>query len=99
MYIYICSFQELKARRTYLNLCYFYKLVNGMFEFPLCPLDMRQMHYPTRNGKHNLYSQPYAHTNSFLLSFFSETISLWNSSPLPIASAPTLNISCCLMFC
>ena len=81
---------DLKARRTHLNLCYFYKL-NGGFEFPNSPLTTRQLNYPTRSGRTNLYYQPYAHSNSFLHSFFPQTISLWNSLPFSIASAPTFN--------
>ena len=69
---------DLKARRTHLNLCYFYKLINGFFEFPNSPLTTRQLNYPTRSGRTNLYYQPYAHSNSFLHSFFPQTISLWN---------------------
>ena len=86
-----CLLPELKARRTYLSLCYFYKLINGIFEFPNSPLTVRQLNYPTRSGRTNLYYQPYAHSNSFLFSFFPQTISLWNSLPFSIASAPTFN--------
>jgi hypothetical protein len=84
---------DLKARRTHLNLCYFYKLINGLFEFPNSPLTTRQLNYPTRSGKTNLYYQPYTHSNSFLfrISFFPQTISLWNSLPFSIASARTFN--------
>ena len=87
----LCSLPELKARRTYLSLCYFLKLINNLFEFPNCPLSVRQLSHPRRNGRTNLFCQPYTHSNSFLHSFFPQTISLWNSLPPFIASAPTVN--------
>lgn len=87
-----CALQDLQTRRTYLSLCYFYKLINGIFDFPNSPLIVRQLNYPTRSGRtNNMYLQPFAHTNSFLYSFFPQTISLWNSLPLSVASSPTFN--------
>ena len=46
---------DLKARRTHLNLCYFYKLINGVFEFPNSPLTTRQLNYPTIGGGRKFY--------------------------------------------
>ena len=76
-----CSLHELKARRTHLSL--FYKLVN---EFPNFPVNVRQLNYPTRSGRSNLFGQPYPHSNSFLYSFFPHTVSLSPS----VATAPPI---------
>ena len=66
-----CSLPELTSRRKYLSLCYFYKLANGTFEFPNCPTTLRQSNNNTRSSQSIIYTQPYAHCNSFFYSFFS----------------------------
>ena len=81
---------ELSVQRKCLNLCYFYKLVNHSFEFPNCPITVRMLYYPNRNGRTDLYVQPYANSNAFLNSFFPSTISLWNSLPSAAVSATSL---------
>ena len=72
---------ELSARRKYLNVSYFYNLVNGRFEFPDTPATLRESAYNTRSSSASIYVQPFVHSNSFLYSFFPKTISLWNSLP------------------
>ena len=86
----VSALPELSVRRKCLNLCYFYKLVNNSFEFPNCPLSVRTLNYPNRNGRTSLYVQPYANSNAFLNSFFPSTISLWNSLPFAAVSAISL---------
>ena len=81
------SLPELFFRRKYLSLSYFYNLVNGRFEFPDTPATLHQINYNTRSSHSSIYVQPYAHSNSFLNSFFPKTISLWTSlSPSVMAS-------------
>ena len=87
----LCSLPDLAIRWKHLGLYYFYKLVNGHFEFPNSPLSLRSLNYPNRDGRSNLYVQPHASSNAFHHSFFPSTISLWNSLPLSIATAPTFN--------
>ena len=85
------SLSDLATRRKQLGLYYFYKLVNGHFEFPNSPLSLRSLNYPNRDGRSNLYVQPHASSNALHHSFFPSTISLWNSLPFSIATAPTFN--------
>ena len=72
---------ELSLSRKYLSLSYFYNLINEHFEFPDMPTTLRQLTYSTRSSHASIYVQPFAHSNSFLYSFFPKTISLWNSLP------------------
>ena len=51
---------------------------------------LRQLSYPSRNGRTNLFPQSYAHTNPFLYSFFPQTISVWISLPYSVASSPSV---------
>ena len=81
----------LANRRKYLGLCYLYKLINNVFEFPDCPLTRRVLNYPNRNGRADLFVQPRANSNTYHYSFFPATISLWNSLPTCVASAPSVN--------
>ena len=80
----------LSHRRKYLGLCYFYKLVNNIFEFPQCPLTLRVLNYPNRNGRADLFVQPHANSNTYHNSFFPLTIPQWNSLPICVASAPSI---------
>ena len=80
----------LSHRRKYLGLCYFYKLVNNIFEFPQCPLTPRVLNYPNRNGRADLFVQPHANSNTYHNSFFPLTIPQWNSLPTCVASAPSI---------
>ena len=79
-----------KVCRDYLNLCYFFKLIHGIFVFPNNPLVLRQTTYPTRNSRNNLFVRPPASCNSFHHSFFPHTISLWNSLPSSVAHSPSV---------
>ena len=85
-----CSLPELTSRRKYLSLCYFYKLANGTFEFPNCPTTLRQSNYNTRSSQSIIYTQPYAHCNSFFYSFFPRTVSLWNSLPSNVVTSTSI---------
>ena len=85
-----CSLSELTSCRKYLSLCYFYKLANGTFEFPNCPTTLRQSNYNTRSSQSIIYTQPYAHCNSFFYSFFPRTVSLWNSLPPNVVTSTSI---------
>ena len=90
---------ELSFRRKYLSLSYFYNLINGRFEFPDMPVTLRQPTYSTRSSHASIYVQPFAHSNSFLYSFFPKTISLWNSLPSNVllsASVSSFKRNLCL---
>ena len=74
----LCSLPELKERRSHLSLFYFYKLVNGIFDFPYCPLTLHQLSYPSHNGRtNNIFPwtlcayQPFSfHSNYFCMELF-----------------------------
>ena len=51
----LAQLPELKRRREYLNLCYFFKLVHGIFVFPNNPSVLRQINYHTRNSRTDLF--------------------------------------------
>ena len=85
-----CSLPELTSRRKYLSLCYFYKLANGSFEFPNCPTTLRQFSHNTRSSHSIVYTQPYAHCNSFFYSFFPRTVSMWNSLPSNVVTSASI---------
>ena len=72
----------------YLGLCYFYKLVSNLFEFPDCPLIPRVLNYPTCNGGADLFVHPRANFNTYHNSFSPSIISQWNSFPACVTSAP-----------
>ena len=82
---------KLSCRRKYLSLSYFYNLVNGHFEFPDIPATLRQPTYSTRSSHASIYVQPFAHSNSFLYSFFPKTISLWNSLPSNVMASSSIS--------
>ena len=88
--LHLSNLPCLADRRKFLNLCYFYKLVNDAIDFPHSPLTPRNLIYPNRQGRTSLFVQPYASSNSFLYSFFACTISHWNSLPQSIVSSPSL---------
>ena len=75
------SLMDLKTHRMYLSLCLFFKLVNGMRDFPDFPLIHHHSHYPQR----------YDNCNSFVLPFL-YTASLWNSLHSSFVSATTLSL-------
>ena len=85
-----CSLPDLKTRRDFLNLCLFYKIINNFCEFPDFPLQTRAINYPHRSTATLIL--PKAKSKYFLYSFFSHTSKLWNSLPLSITSATSLQL-------
>ena len=87
----LAALPSLAALRKYLNLCYFYKVVHNIFEFPNPPCTVRILNYPNCNGRTDLYVQPCANSNTLHYSFFPTTISSWNSLPLNVTFATTVH--------
>ena len=58
--------------------------------FHSAPIEPRICSYNTRSSSRNTYIQPYAHSNSYFHSFYPSTLSLWNSLPQSVVSAPSL---------
>ncbi len=103
----LAALPNLAAHRKYLNLCYFYKVVHNIFDFPNSPLTARTLNYPNRNGRTDLYVQPHANSNIFHYSYFPTTITSWNSLPPNVTAATTVSsfktrlrnviFNCCLL--
>ena len=79
---------DLSTRRKHLSLCYFYKLINGVYLYHDLPLVPHTSQYALRNN-HSVV-QFSAHTNCFYYSFFPYVTSLWNTLPDSITSAPSI---------
>ena len=81
---------SLAIRRKYLNLCYFYKVVHNIFDFPNPPLTARTLNYLNCNGRTDLYVQPQANSNTLHHSYFPATTKLCNSLPPNVIAATTV---------
>ena len=81
---------KLADRRKLLCLTYFYKAVNGHVTLPDGIIVPRVCVHNTRSSSRATYVQPFASTNTYQHSFFSSTISLWNSLPQSVTSAPSV---------
>ena len=82
----------LAARRSHARLCHLYKIINRgkLTFFPESPLEQRVIHYSSRFSHPLQLSNIFSRTSQFQSSFFSGTISLWNSLPHSTVSSPTL---------
>ena len=70
---------NIKQRRTFLNLCIFYKSYMGIFTSTYS-----LMHRPSlnlRSHHHLMFTPVHAHTNAYKYSFFTHCINLWNHLP------------------
>ena len=76
----------LQLRRTFLKLCYLYKIMNGFFIYPNAPLVSRQIR-PLRNSSCHLLERLPSRTNA---SYFPHTISLWNNLPSSLHNCSSL---------
>ena len=76
-----CHTTELAARRKYLSLSHFYKIIQGSCIFPNAPISRYTNNYPTRSQEGSHFVQSHARTNVLYHSFFPSTIALWNSLP------------------
>ena len=76
----ICNILTLSARRKCFCLCTMFKIIYKLIYFP------HNIFEPRVNTLHTasdlLFSQPFAHTNSFMFSFVPFTCHAWNSLPL-----------------
>ena len=86
--LYMTNLPSLADRRLYLKLCSLYKIVHNVTYFPT-NIVVPKVTRSYTNTPFTLY-QPIAHTNCFLNSFVSHTVSHWNSLPEPVVSAPSL---------
>ena len=82
-----CHLTELAARRKYLSLTHFYKIINGSCIFPSAPITRYSSIYSTRSHERSQFAQPHARTNALYHSYFPSTISLWNSLPQSVTSS------------
>ena len=81
---------ELSDRRKILSLLYLYKAANGLMTVPDGIIVPRLCDHNTRSSNRNTYIQPFARTNTYHHSFFPSIISLWNSLPKSVVSAPSV---------
>ena len=79
----------LQLRRTFLKLCYLYKIMNGFFIYPNTPLVSRQIR-PLRNSSCHLLERLPSRTNAYMHSYFPHTISLWNNLPSSLHNCSSL---------
>ena len=59
----------LESRRSFLNLCYLFKLLNGLIHFPNSPIHSTSNSHESRSHSQAL-CVPFARTNSFQSFFF-----------------------------
>ena len=81
---------ELSDRRKILNLLYLYKAANGLMTVPDGIIVPRLCDHNTHSSNQITYIQPFARTNTYHHSFFPSIISLWNSLPQSVVSAPSV---------
>ena len=81
---------ELSDRRKILSLLYLYKAANGLMPVPDGIIVPHLCDHNTRSSNRNTYIQPFARTNTYHHSFFPSIISLWNSLPKSVVSAPSV---------
>ena len=81
---------ELSDRRKILSLMYLYKAANGLMSVPDGIIVPRLCVHNTRSSNQVTYIQPSARTNTYHHSFFPSVISLWNSLPKLVVSAPSV---------
>ena len=84
--LYLSELPTLQLRRTFLKLCYLYKIMNGFFIYPNAPLVSRQIR-PLRNSSCHLLERLPSRTNA---SYFPHTISLWNNLPSSLHNCSSL---------
>jgi hypothetical protein len=85
---------ELSDRRKILilSLMYLYKAANGLMASPDDVIVPRLCDHNSRSSNQITYIQPFAHTNTYHHSFFPSIISLWNSLPKSVVSAPSVPV-------
>lgn len=81
----------LETRRTHLKLCTFYNFVHS-HSVPPFTINYRSPNDYSIRSHHNLaITQPYAHTNQYLHSFFPSTVSLWNKLSQETVNATSIH--------
>ena len=74
----------LTSRRTNLKLCFLYRVLHNPSLHSTAPLLHHNIPVNVRNDSLLSLVRPFAHTNSYIYSFFPHSISLWNDLPLPV---------------
>ena len=81
----------IETRRTHLKLCTFYNFVHS-HSVPPFTINYRSPNDYSIRSHHNLaITQPYAHTNQYLHSFFPSTVSLWNKLSQETVNATSIH--------
>ena len=80
---------KLADRRKLLCLTFFYKAVNSQITLPDGIIVPHVCCHNTPSSSRATYVQPFARNNTYFHSFFASTISLWNSLPQSVTSAPS----------
>ena len=87
----IFGLSTLASRRTNLKLCFLYQVLHNSSLYFVAPLLHRNIPVNVRNASLLSLVRPFAHTNSYLYSFFPHSISLWNDLPFACQAASNLN--------
>ena len=85
-----CNLTELLIRRRYLSLGLLHNIINGDCIFANAPLVSFTTTYFTRSQSANTFVLSQSCNNLFQNSFFSSTISSWNSLPAHITATPSI---------
>ena len=82
---------SLKARRSRMNLCQLYKIINKITHFPDAPINPRKVHYDSRSVNKNSVTVPRSNTSAYQHSFFPKSLSLWNGLPEDVTNCTSIN--------
>ena len=83
------GWESLQERRARARLCMVYKIVTTLVAIP-APNYFIPAHSRTRQNHSLCFFRPYASTDYYKCSYFVWTIPLWNSLPVGVAEAPSL---------
>ena len=85
------EWDPLKNRRVHARVTMAFKIREGSVAIPSAPYFVDSSHRPSRHVGVNVLSVPTARTDYLKYSFFFRTPALWNSLPLSVRSAPSLD--------
>ena len=84
---------SLETRRSHLQLCQLYKIVNGLCFFPEgSSTPIKEQSRNLRSTNNLCLQQPFAHTSAHLNSFIPGTISVWNTLSNDLTHTLTFNL-------
>ena len=84
------KWDTLEARRNNLRVILLYKIINKLVD--ISPEKQLVLTNSITRGHSQRYLQPSTKTDAYKYSFFPASIRIWNSLPLPIVSAETLDL-------